>query len=304
MSDAGAGAGGAGAGGEGGAGAGNGAGGAGAGNGAGGAGAGAGAGNGAGAGGGQPWYSSFDSDTQGYIQNKGWTGPKDILTSYQGLEKLRGVPEDRLLKLPEKEDDPAWAGIYDRLGRPKEAKDYDFKMPEKYGDPQMHEWSKKTFHELGLNKKQAAALNEKWNQFQSERIGGYEKTYQETLARQEVELKSKWGNAHDQNVGMAKSAVEALGIKPETIDKLEQAMGFSGVMELFHNIGSKTGEHKFVSGDGGGSGNNVQLTPDAAKNEIARLKQDQEFGKKYIGGDSEARTRMERLHKMAYPETT
>lgn len=247
------------------------------------------------------WTQGLDENSRGYVQNKGWKSPNELLESYQNFEKLHGVPKERLLKLPEKEDAPEWNEIYERLGKPKDAKDYNLKMPEKHGDQKFMDWSRQKFHELGLTKKQAEKLSNEWNQYQGQRMAENETAYQNNLQKQEMELKSKWGAAHEQNINIAKRAVEGLGIKPEMIDQLEMAMGFSGVIELFHNIGSRTGEHSFHSGGNNGGGPNV-LTPDAARNEIARLRSDTEFIKKYATGDSESKAKMERLHKQAYPD--
>src|SRR5690242_20907106 len=49
------------------------------------------------------------------------------LESYQNLEKMRGVPAERLLTLPDdKSDEATRNAFYEKLGRPKEAAGYEF----------------------------------------------------------------------------------------------------------------------------------------------------------------------------------
>src|SRR4051812_22872278 len=64
-----------------------------------------------------PWYGGVaDAELRGFAELKGWKSPDDALVSYRNLEKLQGVPPERLLKLPEKADDPAWSEIHGKLG--------------------------------------------------------------------------------------------------------------------------------------------------------------------------------------------
>lgn len=246
---------------------------------------------------GQDWTSSLSDDLRGYVQNKGFKDPANILESYRNLEKFHGVPQERLLRLPEKEDDPEWNGIYERLGRPKEAKEYQIKVPEKMGDPKFAEWAKGTFHELGLSKKQAEKLAEKWNGYIGNTLAERDQQYQHDLAQQDKNLQSEWGQAYSQNVEIAKNAAAKFGIDAQTIDKLEQSMGFAGVMKFMHRIGAGLGEHNFVGDNGKAPG---VLTPEAARNEISRLMQDSDFAKRLSNDDAEAKQKWDRLHQQAY----
>lgn len=249
------------------------------------------------------WTTGFNDETKGYVQNKGFKTPGDVLDSYRNFEKLMGTPKERILKLPEKEDDPAWGEIHERLGKPKDAKDYDIKVPEGLGDEEFAKWARGTFHELNLTKKQADALTAKWN----EHVGGMVKTKGESYAQQvdaqQANLKKEWGAAHDQNLNIAKNAAREFGMEPKVIDALQDAMGYDGVMKFMHQIGSKIGEHQFIPNGGGGSGAGFGiLSPAAAMNKIAVLKQDPGFVQRYTTGDAAARQELEQLHKWAYPD--
>ena len=272
-------------------------------NGAGGTGDGAGSGDGGtgGAGEGQggqatpSWVESLSSELQTVVLDKGFKEPSDVLNSYVNLEKLRGVPQDRLLKLPEKSDDPAWNDIYSKLGRPEKPDGYGFNKTEGE-DNSFTEWAENTFHELNLTGKQGKALAEKLTEFNQQTLKNQEAAYSQEIEKQESQLKSDWGNKYDQNMAQAQLAVKNLGIDADTIDSMEKAIGFSKTMEFMHNLGVKMGEGSFIEGNPNISG---AMTKEQASAKIKQLSGDQEFNNRYLSGEYEAKTEMEKLHKIA-----
>jgi hypothetical protein len=247
------------------------------------------------------WTTGLNEDFKGYVQNKGFKDPSSIIDSYRNLEKLLGAPKERLLRLPDKEDAPEWGDVFNRLGRPEKADQYDIKVPEGMGTDDFAQWARNNFHELGLSKKQGESLATKWNDYIQTAINQQNEQFKNTLVQEEQGLKKDWGMAFDQNINVAKQAAQAFGLDGPTIDKLEESMGFAGLMKFMHKIGSGMGEDNFVSGQNS-SGFNGALSPQAAKQKIQDLRADNEFIKKYVGGDLSSRQEMERLHKFAYPE--
>jgi hypothetical protein len=250
------------------------------------------------------WTASFDPEKKGYIANKGFRDPGMLLESYINLEKLRGVPEERLLKLPEKLDDmESMKDIYAKLGRPAKADDYEITVPEKGGDAEFAKWAKEMFHAQGLSKTQAAKIVEGWNQYSENYQKSLEGKAQEKAVQEESQLKKKWGAAFEQNTNIAKRAAVEFKLTPDEIDAMESSFGFARVMEIFHNIGSKMGEASFHSSAQSGNGFGGQLTPDQARAKISHLKSDASFSQRYISGDQGALAEMERLMQMAYPSS-
>lgn len=247
------------------------------------------------------WFDSFDTDLKGYIQTKGWKDPAAVVGSYRNAEKLLGVPPEQVVKLP-KDDAPAeaWDAVWKQLGAPETAEDYGFK-PAEGGDPTMAEWMGKAFHEAKVPKGMAAKIAEKYQAFVQNFQEQQAATKQAKAGQEAATLKLEWGAAQEQNLRIAQKATMALGIDGEMIDKLEDAMGYAGVMKFFHGIGSKMGESDFVSGDTT-NGFKGAMSPEQALAEINALKADKGFAKKYNEGDKEARARMSQLHKWAYPE--
>ena len=241
------------------------------------------------------WTTGLDAEASGYIQNKGWKGPADVLTSYRNLEKLHGVPPERIVKLPADDNAEAWGQVYDRLGRPKTPAEYGIKAPEKGGDPKFLEAATTKFHELGLNARQAAGLAEWWNKTAGDQLAERDGAYQESVLADTNKLKTEWGGKFDENVNAAKNAAKAFGLEPAAIDKMEQALGFAGLMKLMHNIGSKLGTNDTIVSGEGGNPSGFGMSREAAVARRAELMRDKAFGARFAAGDVTARAEMRRL---------
>jgi hypothetical protein len=251
------------------------------------------------------WTSGLNDDLKGYVQTKGFKDPVSVLDSYRNLEKLVGVPKERLLKLPEKDDAPEWNEIYGKLGRPEKPEEYKLPMPEKGGSEEFSKWAQTTFHGLGLSRKQGEQLVAKWNEFQ----GGTQKSLSEAqavkLEAENTSLKREWGAAFEQNAAAVEHAAKEFGMNEKQLLALKEVMGPSSAMKFLHAIGSKISEAPFLgTGDGGSRGNNGALTPAAARHRIAELGGDGDFMRRYAEGGASERAEMERLHKWGYPSSS
>lgn len=242
-----------------------------------------------------PWFDGFNDDLKGYIQKKGFKDPSVLADSYRSLEKLVGVPKDRVLKLPEQEDAPEWNDIYAKLGRPADPKEYKL---DTLGEEA--EFYQQAFHELGVSKKQAETLVQKVSEYEAQRSEAAQQATAAKLEQQEAALKKEWGAAYEQNIKVARQAVNAFGVDTAIIDQLEGAMGYDGVLKFFNRIGSKIGESEFVSPQGSRSMGSA-MTPEQARSEIQALKGDSNFISKWAAGDTESKARLEQLHRWAYP---
>lgn len=246
------------------------------------------------------WTTGLSDDYKGYVQTKGFKDPTAVLESYKNIEKLMGAPRERLMTIPEKDDDAVgWDAIHNRLGRPATAADYKFEVSPDAVTAEAAEFLRGEFHKLGLSKKQGETLMTRYGEHFAGEVVKSQEQMQATLTIQQNLLKKEWGAAHDQNMQTARSATIAFKLDGAKIDALEAAMGYDGVMKFLHDLGSKIGTHSYVApGAGGGNG---PVTPAAALSQISALRADPDFVKKYTSGDVEARAKMERLHMMAYP---
>lgn len=246
------------------------------------------------------WTDAFDSDLKDYVSQKGFQDPKAVIESYRNLEKLRGVPQDRLLKLPDQPEDKAWDDVYSKLGKPATPEGYGFK-PKDPNNSGFTDWAKNTFHKLNLTETQGKELVKQFADFQQQGEVANQEKYTAAVQEQTGKLKKEWGAAFNQNVNRARQAYRQFGIPDAAVDSLEKSIGFDGVMKMFHNLGTSVGEHTFISGDGGANFHDVVLTPEQANARIKALKQDADWAGKYLKGGVKEKAEMERLIKMANP---
>ncbi len=245
------------------------------------------------------WSDNLSPEMKNFVAARGFDSPAKVLDSYVGLEKLRGVPKERLLTLPEAADAPEWKEVYKRLGTPDTKEGYELK-PTTGDDPEFFNWATDTFHGLNLTKDQAKGVMEKFNNYVSERNTSAAESQKVEIAQQEAKLKKEWGAAYAQNSVTADVAIKKLGIPDNAVKALGKELGFDGAMKLLSQIGSNLGEASFHGGGGSGFGQQI-LTPSQANAKIAALKQDKDFSAKYLNGDATARKTMTDLHAMANP---
>lgn len=245
------------------------------------------------------WYSGFSDETlRGYIETKGFKDPSALAESYRNLEKLRGVPENELVRIPKEGDTEAWNAYYARMGRPENADGYSLPIPEG-GDDTFAKQAAQWMHEAGLTPAQAQILAGKNNEFIAAQMKAHQDQQAVESDRQMSELKTEWGQAYEQNTEIARRAASQFGLTEEMLSGIEDAIGTKQLMVLFNNIGQGLGEHK-AHGIGSGD-NSFKLSPAAAQERIKQLGGDPDWSKKYLAGGANEKAEMERLQQMAYP---
>lgn len=278
-------------------------------------GAGTGGEGGGGAGGGTPWFESFDSETKGYLQTRGWdkkTAAEAMLEAskaHREAEKFVGAPADKLLRVPDERTTDTqeartrhaeeWEKIHQRLGKPKEAKDYDFATVKRAGDKPLDAALTDTLRQAAFDAnvgkdgalKLAAAVVK---HLDATEAAGAADTADKLLAEKKA-LNDNWGVNANTNMMVAQGAVKALGIDPTAVAALEKVVGYAKVMEMFRNIGSKIGEDRFVNSQGPGGG---IMTKDQAQAEKSALMKDKAWVTRYNNGGVEEGRKMLTLNKI------
>lgn len=249
------------------------------------------------------WLNGADETTIGYVQNKGWNDPRQVLDGYRNLEKLLGADKANNAVIIPKGDAEAdaWNSLYDRLGRPSKPEEYGYKSVT--GDANLEQALSGKFHELGLSKTQG----EKFGAWMNEMIQtGQANDQQAAVARfqqDDLALKTEWGAAYMQNVTAANVAARALELDAEAVDKIAGALGHKATMNLLARIGAGYEEDGFVTGgDMPGFGNT--MTPGQAKAAIQEKMADPVWVKAYREGgmNSKEFKEMQRLQSLAFPE--
>jgi hypothetical protein len=262
------------------------------------------------------WYSTIegiDADTIGHIQTKGWDKKPanevaiEAIRSHRAAELKLGVPADQILRLPkDMTDATAMKPIWQRLGAPAEAKDYDFSAVEKKGadgsvaNAKFIDAMRQTAAELNLPKDAAARIAQSVAKYQDEMEVSGKTEIEAKLAEEKTALAQNWGNKFEANKFIATQAANklavAMGKKPEEIasavSALEGQVGYKAVMEMFLAIGQKMGEDKYV--DSGNSNSGV-MTREQAVARLNTLKGDENWAARLLKGDTEARKELAAL---------
>lgn len=268
------------------------------------------AGGGAG-GGAAPWYqgvTGVDPEMVGHWTNKGWhtkTAAEVALEAtkaWKAAEGFVGVPASQLLRLPKDATDEAgWNAVWSRLGKPADAKEYDF-TPIKRADgsalaEDMQAFLREQAFKLNLPKDKALEFASEFTKRQDGAQTSESVERAAKLVTEKTELAKNWGPNFEANKFVAQRAAQALGVDPETVAALENQLGYAKIMEMFRTIGSKIGEDKFITSTTPGGGGGV-MTKEQAVARKADLMKDAVWRDKYLKGDTAAAREMTALNRM------
>lgn len=246
-----------------------------------------------------PWYQGLagvDQEVVGHWTNAGWINKTaaevalEATKSWKAAERYVGVPANQVLRIPkDAADEAGWKQVWSRLGKPAEAKDYDFSAikgadgsaPDENFTNAAREWAFKN----NLPKDTAASITQEFAKFldQAKTTERTEKAAK--LIEQKEALKKNWGPNEAANMFVAQRAAAALGVRPEDVSALESVVGYDRVMEMFRAIGSRIGEDKFITSTAPGNASGV-MTREQAVAQKANLMGDTLWRDAYLKGDA------------------
>lgn len=253
----------------------------------------------------QPWHAGIDAEFIGHAQNKGWKmdDPKEAFgaaaKAARDLEKHFGVPADRLVKIPAPDAKPEdLRAYYERLGAPKDAKDYDLSAVK---DATIADQLRATMFERGLPKDAATAVAASVAKALESKVTTETTLDAAKLADQRAKLEKNWGgkdsSTYQFNHLQAMEGARRLGITPDAVKALEGQIGFDGVMEAMRKIGMGTREDTFVERPPGGQ-NGEPTTMEGAVARKAELMADKAWADRYMKGGVTEKREMDRLNQM------
>lgn len=261
-------------------------------------------GEGTGTGGGdaKPWYdgnAAVTPELVGHWQNRGLHDktPAEIAIAasiaHREAEKLIGAPANEMLRLPKDANAPEWGGVWERLGRPKEAKDYDFSAV-KRSDGQAPDQATLDHYRnlaftLNLPKDAATRYVQESIKHQESVQTAATAINQDKVAEEKVKLADNWKSNFEANMVIAKAGAAKLGVSPEAVDALEKVVGYAEVMDIFRKVGMSTTEATFVQNNNTNL-NGGMLTKEQATARKSELKADSAWVTRFLaGGTQEAR---------------
>jgi hypothetical protein len=245
------------------------------------------------------WTEGLDSDTVGFLQNRGWDklsaneATQEAIKAYRNAQKLTGAPPEQLLRLPKDDADLGEKqAFWRRLGAPDKPDGYDFTGME-WDDAdktaRFTEAIRKTAVELNIPKEMTERLAKSFYDWGAKETSDGEA--QLTIRRQgeERELYQAWGEPNSPtyraNNFIVDRALEKLGIDQPKAEALRAELGLKGFAEMFHRIGQAMGEDKFVTADPPGSGNRMPMTREQIEARLNDLKTDASWRERLFKGD-------------------
>jgi len=249
------------------------------------------------------WLSGVDESIR---EDPSLADIKDITglaKSYIHAQKMVGA--DKIVLPTETAEPEEWDNFYNRLGRPEKYEITTPKLPEGIEqDEPMGEALNALMHKAGLTNAQAQALHDGYWEQVTNQFNEHSKEQELQLADWDKEIRQDFGKAYDERIDMAQRAVREFG--GEELKKFLENTGQGNnplLIKMFAKIGEKMSEANPELGQGE---NQFLMTPDQARQEIARLQRDGNFMKQYhdkeSDGHPEAIEKMQRLFNFAYPD--
>lgn len=240
----------------------------------------------------QTWTDTLTDDLKEYVGAKGFKDPVSVVESYRNLEKLRGVPAERLLTLPtDAAADGAMDPIWNKLGRPEAPDKYTNALGDRM-DPEIFGKVSQAAHKLGLNDAQFSGLQSI--------MGEQAATLQAAQEQRTAEAFDQWKAGNAEGFQTAARVMSAIGVDESGLEQILNG-DKAAVYDFLAKVGARSAEGKVVQGDQP-KDSAFGMSPQMAKAKIDKLMTDPEFLKRYTSPNAKIRQpavdEMTELHKL------
>ncbi len=218
----------------------------------------------------QDWRASLPEDIR---DNQSLSTIPDVgalAKSYVNAQSMIGADK---IAIPGKwATDEDWSAVYDKLGRPEAADQYNLNVGED-SDADLVGWYQNTAHEIGLTPNQAQKLFDAYSEMSGGQVEVNEADLTAKAMEAEKELRQEYGQAFDSRITAANNMLEQFGGKGITEIKLDDgtllgdnAQVVKTLVDVANYIQTNIGEDTLV----GDKTSNV-MTPDEAQTQINDL---------------------------------
>lgn len=181
-----------------------------------------------------PWYGADASDDdKALVTAKGWDQPSKAIKSYRELERFRGAPAERLVTLPEKPDDPAWAEVRARVGwkAPDRPEDYGIAVPDGH-PPEYAKAIAEIAHQRGIPKEDLLALVEGSDKAVKALQQQQDQVARARLNEADQALEASLGSKHAETMELVQRELARVGFSPELVEHIEGTIALRDVAGL------------------------------------------------------------------------
>ena len=252
----------------------------------------------------ESWHAAIDEATRGWASSRGYKldDPTEVarnaLQGHYNAEKLIGLDRaGRTIVLP-KDDAPAEErdAFYTKLGRPSTPGEYN--LPEDLKSDPVATAFAEAAHQQGYTQQQFSQALE----FVQAKAGELQAAQQAEIEAKNAAalegLRKEWGQEFELRTEAARRAVRELGLQGEEAMALEQALGVDRAAKVMFEIGKRLLEPQAEGVAMGTS--RFGPSPTEARDRIAALQKDKDFGKRLLTGDSAAKAEWDRLNQVAF----
>lgn len=236
-----------------------------------------------------------------------------LVSSYAGAAKMVGMDKGRVLAVPGDDDAAAWDNFFNSAGRPESADKYTVpKLANGEYSAEAQAFQKQLLpmlHKAGLTQKQLNAIVPAWNEMQAGQAKAAKDAEAAQLQQTTSALKTEFGAAYDERLGLAQKAIQHLTGELKLGDALTKELDATklgnnpALFKLFAHFGSQLQEDG-VLGKGGGGGSGA-LSPSEAKQQLSALERDaaniEALRDRKHPKHEELQAQRTRLYEMAHP---
>lgn len=231
-----------------------------------------------------PWFDEIianekDAEFANYVKGKNYPTPRDALYGHYSAERMVGLDKaGRTVVLPKDDKDvEGTKAFYVKIGVPETPEGYKLPLPQ--GDDGIFaKAASGAFHKFGVPAKAAEGIATWWNEYIATEVQKAEAADQAASVQQLEALKGEWGQAFDTKAEFGRRGLRAVGkeagLDDRDLKKLEATLGTAKMLKMFSKIGEGAGESAFAGGEGGGSGSNFRISPEAAQQQIDAFRKD------------------------------
>lgn len=221
------------------------------------------------------WRSTLDPAIKDHASLKDFKDPQSLAKSYVEAQKLIGVDK---IPIPQNFDSPEVRGkffndVFDRLGRPKEAKEYkitDVKLPDGVSfktEPETMDNLKAEAHKLGILPFQLDGLYKWYATDSANKLLAQNQELTKSRQDSESSLRNEWGAAYPAKVSKAKELLTKFA-GDDYKQLLDSGFGNNpAVIRFMAKMAESISEDAFAKGGG-----EVTMTPEEARKELNKVR--------------------------------